>query len=552
MLLLFHNLIDAIELQPTNWPCVFFLPVLLALFVINRFGWTKCIKKLVPPLAFISSLVTVLAAILVCFSYLRANAIYNAYGTLCAMISWMHAQGGPIYSPPSAIAPHSMPYGPCGFLLTGWCQSLLGVGFFSSKLPSFLAQIASWFFFYLALRKKVSEQMAFTLTALVVAMVMSFDPLEFWMRPDPFLAAAVVVGLWISVQTGAWAPFALGVVIGIAVNLKFYAFVFFLVPLALIWRTQKSTPVWTMVAILGVAITFLPFQLPQVSLADYLRILQTDSHTIIQPAYAERSLQWAFVLGMIALGPLYVARSDFDIKASILRSADILGALAVSLLLMVIPSSKDGANPHHLLPLLPVVVFAAACLHRDISKHPLLEHEFSWPGLSLFLSIVIFAEFFNIINTAKQVHAFVRLDRVARREIPELEAVYRGETPCLLFFAPVQVVSTDPHSCRALLVFSGMPIGIDPCASEDYKALGHYEPNLSRFVAELKALHHLPVIFIGTRDQQPFLANSLFAPYDRVFSDAVVDDFRRHFLLKKSTGPFDIYTEIPDEASGKR
>jgi hypothetical protein len=538
----FRLLLETISNQPTLWPFLFFLPLAALITLANQPRFRGHFSPWIRPAVATASGLTLAAAFGVAAFYLSANVIFNPYGTLCSMTSWVSSGGAPLYSGPGANEPYSLPYGPYGFMIVGWFQQALGPSLFSSKLPPFLATVGSWVLLYLALRKMQGWLAALALTALAVALPIPFDPLEFWVRPDPFLTLAASAGLWASTRRKGWAPLWIGALIGFAVNLKLYAFAFFFVPVVVTWRVRKSPVSWGLAGLLAAGVMSLPFVYPNISLMDYVRILKMDSGAVLKDAYVAQYMQWWAVLGMIALAPFYVTRFMPGETSKFLRAnIDVLGALLLSFLLVLVPSSKDGANAHHLMPLVPSVVFVSAWLLRDLPGKPFLQRDFSTAGLSLALSIVIFAEMFCVFFSAKKTTQLASLDSLARRQIPDLVAIYKAHGPCILLNAatPLEMLATD--SFRAILVFNGMPIGIDPAATEDYKALGHREPNLPTFIDRLESKDKLPVVWVCQRGMEPFSGMSLFTPYDKIYSDRFIDDFHRNFRRVGSSTYFDIY-----------
>jgi hypothetical protein len=385
-------ILEKVSLAPTDWPFIFFFPVLAGIYVASQQKFRARLTPFAKPVVLVGSVLTLLAAFCLATSYLWVNFIINPYSTLYATTSWLFCLGQPIYSNVHAQEPYSLPYGPSGYMLVGCFQQALGPSVFSSKLAPFLATLGSWIFLYLALRSRVAWLSALALTALATALPLPFDPIQFWPRTDPFLLLSVSGGLWAATRRGAWSLILLGFFIGFVINLKLYACVFFFLPIALAWRTYKSPGRWVLAGLAGLVIALLPFAWPNISMEDYVLALKVTARTRCMDGLGISYMEWAVMLSMIGLSPLFVNQMEAGETLALLRrNFDFLGALLLSFLVVIYPASKEGGGPHHLMPLIAVVIYLAAHLHADISSRPFLQRTYRWTALSLVLSIVLFA-----------------------------------------------------------------------------------------------------------------------------------------------------------------
>lgn len=497
----------------------------------------------VKPIVLAGSALTLLATFQMAVSYLSTNFISNSYATLFAMTSWLFHLGQPVYSSIQTQAPYSMPYGPYGYMIVSCFQQALGPSVFSSKLAPFLVTFGSLIFLYLALRTRLGWLGALALTALANTLTLPFEPLQYWPRPDTFLLFAISGGLWASTRREVWGPIMLGFFIGFAVDLKVHAFVPFLLPIAVAWRNNKYFGPWALAGLVAVVTAFLPFAWPNISILDYLRILKMDSNTMFLDASAIHYVEWCSILFLIGLSPLFANKWQAgETTASLWRNSDLWGPLLLSFLLESYPACQIG--PNHLMPLIPVVIFLAAHFFADISRKPFLQRTPNWVGLSMVISVVLFTGLYALFSDVVELRDLGPKDILAKERIKDIEQIYNKRMPCVLLNASGSVGTyQDDYFYRVILLFNGMPVGIDPTASMDYKYFGKREPDLPSFIAELKSRYNERIVWICAKDTVPFSHPSYFAPYSPVFSDKFIDDFHHYFELSGHTACFDLYEE---------
>jgi len=546
--LVFHHLwgiFDKVSQSPTDWPFIFFLPVIVGISIASHEKLRARLTPFAKPIVLAGSVLTLLAVFRIVITYLSMNFISDAGSTLFATISWLFCLGQPVYSSIHMQAPYSLPYGPYSYMLVGCFQQALGPSVFSSKLAPFLATFGSWIFLYLALRRRVAWLSALALTALAAALLLPFDPMQFWPRPDPFLLFSVSGGLWAATRRGVWGPILLGFFIGFAINLKFYAFIIFFLAIAVGWRTNKSLGLWMLAGLVTVVTALLPFAWPNISMRDYLLVLKMHSDSArFMDVFAAQCFEWGVVFFMIGFSPLFVNKGEAGETISLLRkNFDLWGSLLLSFFLVSFPASNEGASPHHLMPFIPLVIYLAAHLNADISSRPFLRRTHRWAGLSLALSIVLVAGLDAFFLSIKVPVAFGPKEALAKEQIADIEQIFQEKMPCVLLNATGSLATHQENFYRTILVFNGMPIGIDPAGEMDYKSLGGYEPNLPAVVAELKLKYNQPIVWICPKDTVPFSLTSYYGSCDKVFSDKFVNDFHRLFQLSGQSSCFDIYEE---------
>jgi hypothetical protein len=258
---------------------------------------------------------------------------------------WLWTKGAPIYALQDGYAQFANIYGPLAYLADLPAMLMLGPGIIASKLPAaaaLVAMLALTAWRYRRAEKTAAMQGLF----LLVAGFAALSPMSFWTRADPFEALLVAAAL-----AAAASPVAIGLCIGLAVNFKIHAFLYFLPILWELWarRGWRAAPP---VIVVSLATFLAPFLLPGISLHDYVATLaqqlagRAHSGELLAPVFA-----YGTALALPVLLPLcrrHIPSSD--------RSYGI--AALVALALIVYPASNPGAGPYHFLPLIPVLAEA--------------------------------------------------------------------------------------------------------------------------------------------------------------------------------------------------
>ena len=279
------------------------------------------------------------------WSDLRLGAFLDHIESNIVICGWLWAHGAPLYAQQDGHAQFANIYGPLAYLSPLPAMLLAGPTVTAGKLFGLIAAVGT-----LALTvfryRRASPMVAVQATFFLVAAFAALTPMSLWTRADPFETLLVAAAL-----AGAASPVWVGVCIGLAVNFKVHAFLYFLPLLWELWRTRgwRAAPP---VAACALATFLAPFLLPGISLHDYLATLvqqigsRTRHYELLLPVAA-----YCMALGLPVLLPLCCRR---------VPSADPLFAIAVlaSLGLAAYPSTFPGAGPYHLLPLLPLLIEA--------------------------------------------------------------------------------------------------------------------------------------------------------------------------------------------------
>jgi len=259
---------------------------------------------------------------------------------------WLWAQAGaPIYALQDGYAQFANIYGPLAYLADLPAMLALGPGIVASKLPAAVALVATlgltaWRF------RRAAPMAAIQGMFLLIAGFAALSPMSFWTRADPFEALLVAAAL-----AGAASPVFIGLCIGLAVNFKIHAFLYFLPILWELW-TRRGWRAAPPVVVVSLATFFAPFLLPGISLHDYFAIL---AQQIGGRAHTSELLAPVLAYGVALALPVLLPLCRRHIPWAE-RSYGI--AAMASLVLIAYPASNPGAGPYHFLPLLPALAEA--------------------------------------------------------------------------------------------------------------------------------------------------------------------------------------------------
>jgi hypothetical protein len=206
-------------------------------------------------------------------------------------VSWLFAEGRPVYHGTDEPRLYNLPYGPVIFMINGIVLKLLGPSIKVSKLAAIFSFMSALALMFMTYRKVVGGKRALVFFGAMLLLLHAFGYKGFWVRSDPLILFCVAAGLW----GAAFGRRAISVAIvalslGLAVNLKVHS-VFYLIPvLALMFA--RFGPGATFIAVsAAMAISALPFALfENISLTNYIDNMRTKGrvHSFMSgPFYPE-------------------------------------------------------------------------------------------------------------------------------------------------------------------------------------------------------------------------------------------------------------------------
>lgn len=296
---------------------------------------------------------TIAAALLVmaCHGYVQFGAYLDHIEGGVVVSGWEYAASGtPLYQLQDGVPRFATYYGPLAYLVEGLAPLLFHPSIAVSKLASLLALFAT--IAIMAAHFFAQRQREGALSGLfyLLAGCLLFVPVSFWVRPDPFETLLVAAGVALAAN-----PIALGLCIGLAVNFKIHAFVYFFPILVEILAARR----WQRLAIIAataMAAFALPFLAPGISLHDYLGGLFSQIGGR-HPSRADLAavLVPALLLSLPMTYPLLTRKRGAPDRVYALAA---LAALA----LLFYPAAFPGAGSYHFLPLVPVLAEALSRL----------------------------------------------------------------------------------------------------------------------------------------------------------------------------------------------
>jgi hypothetical protein len=540
-----HHLGEALTESPLFWAFAFVVPLLFAVMLLLRLGLLP--HELV---RFTSALLPVGAATLI-VAFVANTSVYlwsanfvDHVEPLVAQNSWLFWRGDAIYHALDTEQRYNTPYGPYVYIVNGITQGLLGPSTFTSKLSGGLAAVGSLLLVWLTVAATTSHKRALLFTGLAAGFCLAFRYTAIWNRPDPFLLFTVALGLFAVKRGGRYAPAVLGAAIGIAVDLKTHGALYFVPLLVLAQQNSwgKRAALATGVTAFGVAM--IPFVIfPHLSLGDYLFALcNAAGYSLALPEY-RNCIEWLATFFVPATVPLIFScltnRQPSDGNGG--RAWSYLGAIFLSCVPVLIPGTQMAAGAHHLMPFIPLLVVFAA-------EQGLRGGSFGWPADASTVVVQSMRYSWLISCGLVALWSTYAMSERALRTQPEGLARLRDVK---------NILASRPHNAvvmgldgeagylstlvRHELVFAGMPPGIDSVAAMDGKGGGLPESNLPRLVDELSRTAAKPLIWLIPRGATPFTKQTVYAPYDSLFTDEFRANFSERFERMSSSEFFDLY-----------
>jgi hypothetical protein len=295
-----------------------------------------------------------------CARYLLLGAYLDHIEGNVVISGWQFVHGAPLYESLGGAPLFATYYGPLAYLLEAPALALFGAGVTVSKITSLLALAAtlavmSWHF-----RRRPAGGQRLDGMLLLIAGLLFFCPVSYWVRPDPIETLLVALGV-ASARSRSGAV-GLGICIGLAVNLKVHAFMYFLPIVVDLWSSSG----WRSLARMAVAsgLTFLlPFLAPGISLQDYVTTLATQ---IGHRAHAHSAQP--FVDGIVLIGVpglLVAVAMARQAQRTVGRERLYFCGILATLALLAYPATFPGAGLYHLAPFVPVLADAFHRLRAD-------------------------------------------------------------------------------------------------------------------------------------------------------------------------------------------
>lgn len=480
------------------------------------------------------------------WTYLGVDGYLDHMEANVAIPSWLWMSGRPIY--PAADRPIEFltTFGPLIYLANAAFFATFGGSILTSKLGGVLAAAGTVVFVAVALRRvRPLGAIAVAILALAGILLMNMPP-AFWNRPDSFLLLLAGAGLCLLRRvehrgTSLGAALTLGVIIGLSVNLKVHAFLYFLPMIAWFAAGEKTirrtilTLSW--IGIPSIIVFLLPFALPGVSMIDYvsemLRLIPAVTHG---EEITAKVLRFSILYAIPASTFLLLNPSASVGERRRRRAYGI--TFIISLSALFYPATTTGAGTHHLMPLAPFAVDFLARLWAAKHDRQAVRRT----------AVAIFAIVMVAISLPKQKQLLRQMDAVAGRgvgtDLRDIIAANPGR--------PIEMGYGSSFSgyqdsfLRPLLVFAGNPFSFEAMTFMELRNLKQEFPPSS--VRHLESC--VTAVWLIPKDEVPF---SLQSYYDGkpAFGEAIPRTFLATYEKSSSSRYFDLWTcAIRSEAAG--
>ncbi|MBA4378602.1 MAG: hypothetical protein C0395_08155 [Gemmatimonas sp.] len=481
--------------------------------------------------------VVVVAFLATSLWYMAHDGYASDVEAMVSSVSWWVRTGGPLYHAPDADPQYSVLYGPVVYLATGFFLDLLGPSIQAAKAGAMLALYASVVLLYLSIRRHVSGLLAFGMTTVALLLYWTGGTSSMLVRPDPYILAAVCLGLYGAGCTRRVpAVAAAALALGLAVGLKAHAVLYLLPVLTLLDERHGSLATrWALA--LGAAVVVAPFALHDgISLVNYLNWLLIGTHHGLELDKLPQLFTRALFFAIPVLVPLSAGRPPAN--RPWMRRQLVL-AWATGNAVVILLAMKPGAGQVHLLPLVPINLAFAARLWPAEGMRGLLfpERLASWRlgAVSAFLVAAVIAGSVSGYRSTRLAECRMQNSTEISADIRRILAEHPDRAIGMGYSGDRNYYHLA--NLRPLLTFSGNPLLIDAVSLMDSRRAHREIPR-----ATLDALDAGVIdLWLMPRGRQPFRLTNWYPPHDDVFSDEIRARFSTHYRLEGHSAYFDLW-----------
>lgn len=466
----------------------------------------------------------------------------DPYEASIAAVSAAFAHGQPIYPDPAAPLWYvQIGYGPVIYVLQRLSLGAFGPSIAACKLPGVLSFAVTLGLTLRTYRSRApgGSWLAPVAACAVLALAVGRQThMGYSMRTDPELVTCAAAAVWALEDRSP--PLALraaifGLALGLAVNLKLTAVLYFVPMLALGLFEIPFRHMLVSAAVAAVT-AVAPFLLPHVSLQNYLYWLGTLKAQGIEWPLVPLNFFWTLYFVMPLAFAAYALRGRLARSSSKPQDRRTLGgyvyaaSLALALLLLVIVASKPGASIHHLVPLFPALIQAfaratAAAEHTDVPATVAL----------VFALSLLFSQVPSRVRDWPSELATPGLARALEAELREVVQRHPGRS---VEMAPAASPLPDRAQLRAALVEAGEPYVLDQGTVSDLPTTGAWRLPASMLARIERCAVDVEVVPQGG---QPYGFASYYtgAP---VFPPAYRAAFEQSYAEVEHLKYYDVYT----------
>lgn len=452
-----------------------------------------------------------------------------------AAVAALPLHGGSVYHTFDGSRAYALGYGPALYGAVGVCYRVFGESLLVAKLPALFAMTAGLLALFLAMRPLPGGRvLAWRTVAGAILMGLMPFAAQVWTRADPLLYGCTALGILAASLPQRWqAGLALGVLVGIAANLKLHGGVYFL-PMAAWLAVRQGGGVLAFAAApaLGLfAAPFLPWSDAGLPLSEALRV---NAGHGFSAANFESNLEWATLFAAPAFAPfIWRAKSAPPLPRELQWGLRSLGA---AYLVVCVVAAKPGAGNWHLLPLIPPTLWLAA--RRFAFDHPggkaiAGPAVFAWCAVAAFLGWTRHDDWV----------AYLWRNEAADQAAEARAIVGAHRDGVVLMGAGREVDGGGYRSTwvRPVLVYAGQSYLFDPVAIMDLRQAG--KPDEISGSPKMLGNHPRTVVLIP-HGEPPFAMGSYYAGIT-CFPDSFRTAFTDHFVRIAEGRWFDTWARSP-------
>ncbi|MCW6034981.1 glycosyltransferase family 39 protein [Spirulina subsalsa FACHB-351] len=459
-----------------------------------------------------------------------------------ASVSWAFIdQNYPLYHSFDNPERYTIVYGPLLYIITGIFLKLFSPNIWVLKLPTALALLFSLVCLFAVIQKIQNSKTALRMTAFISLIILCFGTvyghLLFLIRSDALIFLFTCLGLWAVIQKNkVHALILLSLSFGISFNLKITAVLYFL-PFYLLLFTQHGLTLTLVSGFAGIILGLMPFLHPQISWINYIKwLIVTTNHGFYFHLLLDNLKTTFYLFLPIILITVSLWMENKPQFHKVIKSLQFyFYVLLFSTAATIVIASKGGAGSHHLIPLIPGILYPFLLLFKietPLDYHKLLsQNSVTLPNTRISRIISIIIALTLIVFTAN--HAGIKGVFVAQYYSTDVSEVI-NDLHWILSSYPNQTIGMGyaKHEqyalthYRSLLVFAGNPLLIDGAALMDMQTDGIEIPQ--RTLEDLSSCRNQIWLIPkeGEQDGEPFAQLNYYLPNPPLFSE----EFRQTFL----------------------
>ncbi len=388
--------------------------------------------------------------------------------------------------------------------------------------------------------RKVSRDNVVTLLVMgsVAFMLTWFNYSSYYNRPEPFLFLFVALAISALSLPRFYAALAIGLLAGLAFGVKIHGMIFVAPAAAALLFRERDVAAWlrqaVIIGLVATLVAVLPFLLPNISLGTYLAYIGVSTE--------QKLTLWDFHRTAAALGImvapgiviLFLRRPVWPLS---LTAAAVFFALCCVTVLVI--GSKEGAGPHHALPLIPMALYLT--LHAVAAEPRWLKPDIDARAVSSLLLVV-----FLVTYLPYAIHGsnFWREapEKAEEREavIQEVRALYAAYPEAQMGVA-VSRASYKRTYYRILGVLDGTPMSLDVPFLMDIISIGRGYQETEALLSDCR----IPE-WIVPRNGEPFAMVNFYRADDGsdvpLFSEEFRERFKRDYRPVHETSYFTVWS----------